>query len=151
MKLSGCISLFKDSHLSLYRIGYINREGTTGTWTLASREKTTPKCMTGRLGSADAVVIVPYHSECRQLVIIREFRVAVGSFQYGFPAGLIDPGETVEQAVERELTEETGLTVVQQSATQSGGFYLFGHQRRIRGHGLCDLHGQPIGCRQQQF
>ena len=113
MKLSDCISLFKDSHLSLYRLRYINREGEQGAWTLASREKTGPKCMTGRLGSADAVVIVPYHRERRQLAIIREFRVAVGGFQYGFPAGLIDPGESVEQAVERELAEETGLTVVQ--------------------------------------
>ena len=61
--------------------------------------------MTGRLVSADAVVIVPYHRENRQLVIIREFRVALGGFQYGFPAGLVDPGESVQQAVERELVK----------------------------------------------
>ncbi len=69
--------------------------------------------MTGGLESADAVVIVPYHYERRQLVIIREFRVTLGGFQYGFPAGLIDPGESVETAAGRELFEETGLSVVQ--------------------------------------
>ena len=112
MKLSDCTSLFKNGHLSLYRLRYINREGNQSAWTLASREKAGPKCMTGKLGSADAVVIVPYHRERRQLIIIREFRVALGGFQYGFPAGLIDPGESVESAVCRELSEETGLTVV---------------------------------------
>jgi ADP-ribose pyrophosphatase len=113
MKLSGFTSLFKDRHLGLYRIRYINREGSQGDWTLASREKDGPKCMTGKLGAVDAVVIVPYHQDRKKLVIIREFRVALGGFQYGFPAGLVDPGESVEQAVERELAEETGLTVVQ--------------------------------------
>lgn len=113
MKLSDCTSLFKDRHLGLYRLRYINREGSTDAWTLASRETDGPKCMTGQLGSADAVVIVPYHQERKQLVIIREFRVALGGFQYGFPAGLVDPGETVEQAAQRELAEETGLTVIQ--------------------------------------
>jgi ADP-ribose pyrophosphatase len=112
MKLSDYMSLFKDEHLNLYRIGYTNRAGIQSAYTLASRENAGPKCMRGRLGSADAVVIVPFHRERGQLVIIREFRVALGGFQYGFPAGLIDPGESVEMAVERELLEETGLTVL---------------------------------------
>lgn len=112
MKLSDSLSLFNDRHLSVYQLRYTNREGRQASWILASRENAGPKCMTGRLDSADAVVIVPYHRERRQLVIIREFRVALGGFQYGFPAGLVDPGETVRQAVERELAEETGLTVL---------------------------------------
>ena len=113
MKLNSYRQLFQDSHLGLYEIQYTDRKGDLNTWSLASREKAGPKCMTGRLVSADAVVIVPYHRERRQLVIIREFRVALGGYQYGFPAGLVDPGESVPRAVERELAEETGLMVVQ--------------------------------------
>ena len=112
MRLYDYRQLFQDSHLGLYEIRYTNRKGDFNTWSLASREKAGPKCMTGRLVSADAVVIVPYHRESRLLVVIREFRIALGGFQYGFPAGLVDPGESVQQAVERELVEETGRTVV---------------------------------------
>jgi ADP-ribose pyrophosphatase len=84
---------------------------------LVSRERAGPKCFSGRLTTPDAVVIVAYHLERRQLVVIREFRVAVGGFLYGFPAGLVDPGESIKMAAKRELMEETGLTVVQHHRT----------------------------------
>jgi len=112
IKVNNYNKLLSGPHLNLYEIDYTDRRGNNNTWTLASREKVGPKCMTGGLTTADAVVIVPYHRERRQLVVIREFRVALGGYQYGFPAGLIDPGESVQQTVERELTEETGLTVI---------------------------------------
>ena len=112
MKLTTFNTLFSDRFLSLFEIKYIDREGQPNTWQLVSREKKGPKCFTGRLETADAVVIVPYHRERKQLVVIREFRIALGGFQYGFPAGLVEPGESVETAVRRELMEETGLTVV---------------------------------------
>ena len=38
--------------------------------------------------------------------------MAVGRWVYNFPAGLIDPGETPEQAARRELKEETGLDIL---------------------------------------
>lgn len=55
----------------------------------------------------DAVCIVPRTPDNR-LVLIKEFRYPVNSWCIAFPAGLIDPGENYEQAVERELREETG-------------------------------------------
>jgi len=53
---------------------------------------------------ADAVVIVP-------TIETKEFRVPLWDYEYGFPAGLIDDGEDLEQTVARELKEETGLEV----------------------------------------
>ncbi len=63
---------------------------------------------------ADAVVIVPTieTDEGRRLVVTKEFRVPIWDFEYGFPAGLINDDEDMEQAIARELKEETGLELV---------------------------------------
>ena len=60
----------------------------------------------------DAVIIVPFHTAEKKMVITKEYRVPLADYEYGFPAGLINPGETIEQAARRELREETGLNIV---------------------------------------
>lgn len=67
--------------------------------------------MSGEFVEPDAVVIVPYHTERDRLVITREYRVPLAGVEYGFPAGLVDDGETIQEATVRELYEETGLSV----------------------------------------
>lgn len=46
------------------------------------------------------------------LVVIKEFRVPLNDYEWGLPAGLIDPGEDIKNCVKRELKEETGLELV---------------------------------------
>ncbi|MFC1859927.1 NUDIX hydrolase [Thermodesulfobacteriota bacterium] len=75
---------------------------------LASRSGE-PKCVTGNFSQPDAVVIVPFHNSREKLVVTKEFRVSLAGYEYGFPAGLVDQGETVQEAAGRELREETGL------------------------------------------
>ena len=87
----------------MIRAKYKDRDGTDKSWLYASRQNS---------ARPDAVVIVPFHQQENKLVIIKEFRVPLGGFQYGFPAGLVDPGESIVQAGRRELYEETGLSVV---------------------------------------
>ena len=70
-----------------------------------------PRLVSGAWDVPDAVVIVPFHRDRRQLVIIEEFRVALGGYQYGFPAGLVDAGATIAATCRRELYEETGLNL----------------------------------------
>jgi ADP-ribose pyrophosphatase len=94
--------------LNLFEVSYEDHTGTSRSWLLASR-KAVPKCTGGGFDRPDAVVIVPFHSPSQKVVITREYRVPLAGFEYGFPAGLVDPGESVAAAVERELKEETGL------------------------------------------
>lgn len=96
--------------LNLFDVTYIDRAGSEGHWQLATRLPQ-PKCVTHAFRRPDAVVIVPFHSAREQLVVTREFRVPLAGFEYGFPAGLVDGGETIEDTARRELREETGLTL----------------------------------------
>jgi ADP-ribose pyrophosphatase len=96
--------------LNLFDVRYVAKSGDEKSWQLATRQKI-PKCVTGRYGRPDAVVIVPFHTQKDKMVITREYRVPLNDYEYGFPAGLVDDGESVEQATRRELREETGLTV----------------------------------------
>ncbi|WP_278799828.1 isochorismatase family protein [Adlercreutzia caecimuris] len=56
----------------------------------------------------DAVCMVPLMSD-GSVLLIREFRYPLNSWCISLPAGLIDPGENLREAVARELAEETGL------------------------------------------
>jgi ADP-ribose pyrophosphatase len=54
-----------------------------------------------------AAVILPVLDDGR-LVLISNYRVAVGQELIELPAGTLDPGETHAECAARELTEETG-------------------------------------------
>jgi ADP-ribose pyrophosphatase len=94
--------------LNMFNIEYIDKKGEDKIWQVASRKKK-PKCVTGNYSIPDAVVIVPYHIVQKKIVITKEYRVPLAGYEYGFPAGLVDAGESVQQAARRELAEETGL------------------------------------------
>ena len=63
----------------------------------------------GSTGSPDpdAVCIVPLLPD-GSVLLEREFRYPLNSWCVSLPAGLIDAGESLEEAVARELSEETG-------------------------------------------
>jgi ADP-ribose pyrophosphatase len=55
-----------------------------------------------------SVAALPVHDDGR-ITLVRQYRYAVDAHVWELPAGRIDPGETPEQAVRRELEEEVGL------------------------------------------
>ena len=57
-----------------------------------------------------------------RIVLVRQYRHPAGDALLETPAGSVDPGETAEQAVNRELAEETGFRARQ--VTPLGAFYL---------------------------
>ncbi|QXO17547.1 MULTISPECIES: ADP compounds hydrolase NudE [Vibrio] len=56
----------------------------------------------------NAVMMVPV-TEQGDLLLIREYAAGTENYELGFPKGLIDPGETPQQAAVRELKEEIGF------------------------------------------
>ena len=111
MKLLSLKKVTDFKHLNLFSIAYTGRSGAPKSWVFASRSRE-PAAGRKPVVKPDAVVIVPFHRERRQLVLIREFRVPLGGYQYGFPAGLMDRGEAIADTAARELREETGLELV---------------------------------------
>ena len=95
--------------INLFRVQYVNSKEKVCDWVFASRKKDPFKD-----NGVDAVVIAAIVDtpERRKLLITKEYRAPIGDYEYGFPAGLIDPGMTIDQTVEKELKEETGLELV---------------------------------------
>ncbi len=110
MRILKVEKLTDEQWINLFAASF-EHKGHHGRWVFASR-KAAPH--DGDL-RGDAVIIVPIlrmPGEPPRLVLEREFRVPVGDYVIGFPAGLLEPGETVEETVRREMLEETGMEVV---------------------------------------
>ena len=103
-------SITKTKWLSLFDISYRIDGAKERFWVVATRNET-PKCVSRLFEKPDIVMIVPFHRRQSKVVVTREFRVALADYEYGFPTGLVEPGETVADAARRELREETGFEV----------------------------------------
>ena len=110
MKITGFKKLTDAKWINLFDVSYMDQSGQDRNWQVASRNQR-PKCVSGRFDTPDAVLMIPFHTTEQKLVVLREYRVALAGFQYEFPAGLMDGGESIKAASRRELMEETGLAL----------------------------------------
>ncbi|EWH10033.1 adenosine nucleotide hydrolase NudE [Catenovulum agarivorans DS-2] len=73
-----------------------------------------------------AVMMVPMLDD-ETFILVREYAAGTHDYQLGFPKGLIDQGETPEQAADRELQEEIGMgcqqTIALKSLTMAPGYF----------------------------
>ena len=60
-------------------------------------------------GSGRGAVMVVACPDAEHFYLIREYSAGTHDYQLGFPKGLIDPGEEVLVAANRELKEEVGF------------------------------------------
>lgn len=114
-KVKNIKTLAATKYLSLYSADYVNKKGNLRNWTIASRkslETVKNKFFNSGEDNIDAVIIFAEHIDENKLVLIRQFRVPINNYVLELPAGLLDGNEKFEEAVRRELKEETGLDLI---------------------------------------
>ena len=78
---------------------YTTADGKVCTWESAER-----------MVSHSAALVIATMKRSGKIVLVRQFRPPLGAYSLEFPAGLIDPGEGIEETAIRELREETGYS-----------------------------------------
>lgn len=113
MKFRGIEKRGGGEYLSRYDILYETPAGGEKVYEMFSRDGGIDSEEKLRHPRTDAVMIIMTDEAREHLLLIREFRLELDREIYGLPAGLIDPGETPEEAARRELKEETGLDLLE--------------------------------------
>lgn len=94
-------------YLKNYEITYLNKIGKEKKYEIVSRREL--KGIEDVGGAPSGVSIVATCND--RLLLLHEFRMGVNRYIYNLCAGMIEDGESIEQCIERELYEETGLQV----------------------------------------
>ncbi len=68
----------------------------------------------------DCIAVVPIDRE-GNILMVKQYRHATGRELLEIPAGGVEPGEDIEMAVRREMSEETGFSPA--TLQRIGGFY----------------------------
>ena len=112
MKFIGIDKTYQGKFISGYNITYKTELGNTKVYEMISRDKEMVTYDDLTKDRVDAVVLIMHSPDHSKILLNKEFRLAVGKSVFNFPAGLIDPGESVETSAKRELWEETGLSLI---------------------------------------
>lgn len=113
MKFKGIKKILPGKFIHRFDVEYETEDGQTKNYEIISRKAEIDSFEALHGDEPDAVVLIMTDPTGEKILINREFRMASGMWVYNFPAGLIDPGETPEEAAARELFEETGMKLVE--------------------------------------
>lgn len=90
--------------VGLKKVEFIDQTGTSRTWEIAARTTTAKS-------GVDAVTIgniLIHPSKPPSTMLVIQYRPPLDKYTVEWPAGLVDEGESAEEAAIRELKEETG-------------------------------------------
>lgn len=109
-KISCPIQPFTQIRLTCFlrRINYQDANGTPRTW--ESAERSTRPANTDIDGVG--IVAILDKPSGKEIILQKQYRPPIGMVTVEVPAGLVDAGESAEQAAVRELREETGYVGV---------------------------------------
>jgi ADP-ribose pyrophosphatase len=96
MEIIGKKIVWQGSFMSAVEITYRDARGDVRTWEALER-----------VGISGIVVMIAVTSD-HNVVLIKQFRPPMGRDVIELPAGLVEAGESMENAAKRELIEETG-------------------------------------------
>lgn len=103
----------KKNFLNFFTLHFMDKNGKEKEYYLASRRKVEDlTCVSKKHNYCDAVMIVPVTID-KKFIIIKQYRPIIDDYIYEFPAGIVDEGESIEEAARRELYEETGLNIME--------------------------------------
>ena len=111
MKLIKLEKLHEGKYLTYYVADYLTEKGHIKSYEFISRTKDLTMESFGK-GLPQGVGMVSFSKDGSKVLLQKEFRMATNNWVYNFPAGLIDKGETPEEAAKRELKEETGVDLI---------------------------------------
>lgn len=97
--------LHEGNWLRFSEIKYLDPTGKERVWEAVARQTRTRGSDTDQVASI-AIYRRMLHYDV--MVLVRQYRPALNAYTVEFPAGLLELGETSEEAAVRELTEETG-------------------------------------------
>lgn len=126
MQYKGIRKVLEGKFITRYDVEYVTAEGHPKTYEIISRNRDIQTLQELQNHTPDSVVLILTDESGQRLLINREYRMAMAQWIYNFPAGLIDPGETVEESARRELWEETGLRLVRIDDVLDGSYSAVG-------------------------
>ena len=94
-------------YLKNYELTYLNKAGKEKIYEIVSRKELHSVDDLGNQPSGVSIVAT-YEDK---LLLLKEFRMGVNRYVYNLCAGMLEPGESIEECIARELKEETGLNV----------------------------------------
>jgi 8-oxo-dGTP pyrophosphatase MutT (NUDIX family) len=89
-------TVWKGNFMSAVEITYRDARGVVRTWEALERV------------GVDGIVVMVAVTPSGNVILEKQFRPPMGRDVIELPAGLVDPGESMEAAAKRELIEETG-------------------------------------------
>lgn len=97
--------------LNFYELETVRKTGHPGRYFLASRAEKIEdlEIKRGKTKADGVTMFVLCGPKKDKVLLIHQFRWAIGNWVYEFPAGLVEDGEAYRDAAVREVWEETGM------------------------------------------